>query len=114
MQAVDCDPITQNAFAFDDANACFNPVSGLDGICRQPASATRTTGLENVCAVKGGNLYVVTFSTDEILTGDGWTFGPRAAPDIVHQSSSLSAADETRCTTAQRVATSHACGGDAG
>lgn len=113
-QPTDCSPIKQNALELDSSNTCYRPVAEIDGICRQPVSATRTKGLEDVCAAKSGVLYRVLVSTDELLSGEGWTFGPRAAPDVVHQPSTLSAADESRCASAPSVDTASTCHDDAG
>lgn len=113
-QPIDCSPIS-HATKLDQANDCYDVVPELDGICRQPVSAKRALGIENVCAVKAGDgaLYVLTVDVDERLSGAGWTFGPRAEPDLVQQPSTLSATDESRCALAPQVTTASLCSGDA-
>lgn len=100
---------------FDDAHSCFDdPPIDVTGVCREQASGTPTTGLEPVCAVHRGQLFVLLVGTDQILSGDGWTFGPRASPDVVHEPSTLSAADESRCADAHGTPINRTCASDAG
>lgn len=109
----DCSSIPQQR-PYDSAQGCFEDAIDLVGICRQRAAGVPTTGVEFVCASNGKQLFVLVVGTDQILTGSGWTFGSRAAPDVVHQQSTLSAADDRACTAAKAISPDRTCSSDAG
>lgn len=93
---------TVDAQPFDDADACLGPSTMVSGICFQRVGHPPTTGIEPVCAADASDqLFIVLAPTDALLGGDGWTFGPRAAKNLVGDTDTLSAADQTRCATAR-------------
>ena len=80
---------------FADVTKCYLNARNLDG--------AETTGLVAVCgADEQGNVYIL-ISTDAQLAAPGWTFGTRAAPDVVGQSNTLSPQAQQVCTAARHV-----------
>ena len=101
---------------FDARQDCFAVPVDVVGVCRQQVAGVPTTGLEQVCAANAvtGDLFLLFVSTDQTLTGTGWTFGPRHAPDVVHQQSTLSSSDQARCDAAVAATIVRVCASDAG
>ncbi|CAN5739662.1 hypothetical protein BH09MYX1_BH09MYX1_28420 [soil metagenome] len=94
-------PANVKGWPFDAARSCFSKNGVMSGICVDRPPPPNSTGLEAVCAVDGaGNVFVVIASTDTTLSGAGWTFGSRAAPNLVHDNAPLSSANEGKCAAA--------------
>jgi hypothetical protein len=95
--AVSVCPATITGWRFESANACFDPSQSLAGICTLMGSPD-TKGVEAVCAVDANHdLFVIVVSTSVSLSGTGWAFGPRAFPNQVTDSATVSGADATAC-----------------
>ena len=89
---------------FDATHLCFRDLQPISGLCITRPPPPNSTGLESVCAVDpNGHLFLIATTTDGQLSGTGWAFGARAAPDVSKNSDTLSPADEQRCTQAQRA-----------
>jgi len=101
----ECPPDIQG-WPYDATHGCFLPATTLTGICLDKPPPPNAKGLEGVCAVdSSGELYVVVVSTDATLSGEGWSFGPRAFPSLVHDAAPLSAGAGAQCTAAEQLMT---------
>jgi hypothetical protein len=77
----------------------------VTGLCTRSLGRNSAT-LEFVCAAgPDGAFYLVSVNGDTYLSGDGWTFGPRAFGKPIElypvEPESLSTADQARCRAAQ-------------
>jgi hypothetical protein len=101
LQTTTTCPADISGWPYDAANSCFDKSGVMSNMCMTKPSAPNTTGLEAVCAADSNHqVYVIVVTTDASLSGTGWTFGARQAPNLVQDSAPLSSTDEATCASA--------------
>jgi hypothetical protein len=90
--SIDCAP---SWAVLDTSRRCVEPAAIASGLCM--STTTRVKGLYLICARSpAGAWFIKNVSTDCVLSGDGWTFGPNWIADILH-ATRMSASDDALC-----------------